>query len=116
MDITQTNAKADSDSRVNLLLSALHLSEDMLVAAKEDDWGAVSKKESQRRLLIKQVFTTDLSESGQLPEIVDLIKKLLQNDRELMDAGGLAKQALANNMSQLQKNSQASNAYLSNNY
>lgn len=98
------------------LVSALQLSQEMLVAAEDDQWDEVIRKEQDRRRLIEQVLDQSKNGLEQLPELVDQIKKILRLDQRLIDMGIQVKKDISSNIVGLQKNIRVSNAYRSNAY
>lgn len=101
-------------SRLSLLNTALDLSKDMLVAAKENSWKDIAEKETQRETLIKQVFSSTI-EDKEVSKVMLMVKEILAYDQELVSLGMLEKKSYANNIIALKRDHRASNAYYENN-
>lgn len=87
----------------------LSLTAAMLDSARAQDWASVANLEATRAVLLHEVF----EQSGlYAPEqLAGLAQQLLDSDRELIDLGTQARDAVAGELTQLRQQRRAHEAY-----
>jgi hypothetical protein len=99
----------DSQTGLNEVLS---LTTAMLDSARSQDWASVANLEATRAVLLHEVFEQNGHYSPE--QLAGLAQQLLVSDRELIHLGTQARDAVADQLTQLRQLRRAHNAYSEN--
>lgn len=95
------------------LRRALQLSKAMRIAAGESEWERVVALEAERRPVIENAFTGKEDSSSSRRNAEQLVREILELDRQVMQQAGKARDSAADELANLSRGRRVVNAYRS---